>query len=251
MVMSATYQQSSTPRAVTKEQDFTNELYSRYPAHRLSAEFVRDNALASSGLLVRKIGGRSVFPYQPAGIWEALATRNASNYVQNHGDSLYRRSLYTIWKRSSPPPSMMNFDATDRSVCIVRRQKTASPLQALVLMNDPQFVEAARILAEKTLVESCRLTVDRSGKQLSTVNYQLSTIFQALIGRKPRQTELKEIHQLFDKVLTYFKQNPKKSKQLLSVGEFPRLPDLDESEMAAYTIVASTIMNFDEFTMEL
>jgi hypothetical protein len=238
MVLSATYRQSSIPTPEAKEYDFSNLLYSRYPAHRLSAELVRDNALAVSGLLVPKIGGPSVYPYQPAGLWEALATRNAINYVQNHGDSLYRRSIYTIWKRSAPPPAMLNFDATDRSYCVVRRQKTASPLQALVLMNDPQFVEAARILAEKMI------------KSSKDVTGRLEYGFQALTSRKPRPAELLEITRLFEQEWTHFKQNPEKSTQLLSVGEYARDSNLDAAEVAAYTIVASMLMNFDEFAVK-
>ena len=125
IVMSATYRQSSVPSAQSKEMDVENIYYSYYPFHRLGAEVIRDQALAASGLLVPTIGGPSVYPYQPKGIWKALATRNATEYVQQHGDSLYRRSMYTIWKRSSPPPAMMNFDAPDRYYCVVRRQNTA------------------------------------------------------------------------------------------------------------------------------
>ena len=237
IVLSATYRQSSIPTPMAKEKDFANELYSRYPAHRLPAELVRDNALAASGLLTKKIGGASVYPYQPAGLWEALATRNAINYVQSHGDSLYRRSLYTIWKRSAPPPAMLNFDATDRAYCAVRRQKTSSPLQALVLMNDPQFVEAARILAEKMM------------QSTPSVSERLSYGFQALTSRKPRPAELQELKNLLDKELSYFKQNPEKAAELMTVGEYKRNESLDKIEVAAYTIVASMIMNFDEFTV--
>ncbi len=237
IIMSATYRQSSTPTAAAKEKDFGNTWYSHYPAHRLSAELVRDNALAASGLLVKKIGGASVFPYQPAGIWEALATRNATVYHQNHGDSLYRRSLYTIWKRSAPPPAMLNFDATDRAYCAVRRQKTASPLQALVLMNDPQFVEAARILAEKAMGST------------PSVSARLIYCFQALTSRLPRDLELIELEKLFDKQHLYFQQNPEKAADLLAVGEYERNRNLDAAEVSAYTVVASMLMNFDEFVV--
>ena len=238
IAMSATYRQSSLPSAEATEKDNGNVLYSHYPANRLSAEGVRDNALAASGLLVKKIGGKSVYPYQPAGIWEALATRNATVYVQNHGDSLYRRSLYTIWKRSSPPPAMLNFDATDRSVCMVRRQKTASPLQALVLMNDPQFVEASRILAEKTI------------KATPSVLERIEYIFQALTSRKPREKETEVLKQLYDTQLSYYKQYPDKAEKLLTIGEYLKDAQLDKVEVAAYTIIASTVMNFDEFAMK-
>ena len=145
-MLSATYRQASVADAAARERDPDNEWLARGPVHRLSAEEVRDAALAASGLLVPKIGGPSVYPYQPAGLWEALATRNATTYTRGKGDDLYRRSLYTVWKRSSPPPSAISFDAAERLVCTVNRQRTSTPLQALVLLNDPQFVEAARAL---------------------------------------------------------------------------------------------------------
>jgi Protein of unknown function (DUF1553)/Protein of unknown function (DUF1549)/Concanavalin A-like lectin/glucanases superfamily/Planctomycete cytochrome C len=238
IVMSSTYRQSSVPSAESKENDFLNDYYSRYPAHRLSAEQIRDNALASSGLLVKKIGGASVYPYQPAGIWEALATRNATVYVQNHGDSLYRRSMYTIIKRSAPPPAMLNFDATDRAYCVARRQKTASPLQALVLMNDPQFVEAARILGEKMM------RYDPSFEK------RITYCFQALTSRKPRTEELAELKKLYDLQYNYLKYVPQEAESLLSVGEYKRDMTLNLAELAACTVVATTLMNFDEFSMK-
>jgi hypothetical protein len=244
IVLSSTYRQSSLTSAEAREHDFPNDLYSRYPAHRLPAELVRDHALATSGLLVPQIGGPSVHPYQPEGLWEALATRNATKYVQNHGDSLYRRSLYTIWKRSSPPPAMLNFDATDRSYCAVRRQKTASPLQALVLMNDPQFVEAARILAEKV-----QRIPSASGLPASSVSERLTYCFQTLTGRKPRIEELSILTDLFAKEWDFFKENKEKAAELLTVGEFKRDEHLDVVATASYTIIASTLMNFDEFVV--
>jgi Protein of unknown function (DUF1553)/Protein of unknown function (DUF1549)/Concanavalin A-like lectin/glucanases superfamily/Planctomycete cytochrome C len=238
IVMSSTYRQSSVPSAEAKENDFMNDYYSRYPAHRLSAEQIRDNALAASGLLVKKIGGASVYPYQPAGLWEALATRNTTVYTQNHGDSLYRRSMYTIIKRSAPPPSMLNFDATDRAYCVARRQKTASPLQALVLMNDPQFVEAARILGEKMM------------RHNPSVSERITYCFQALTSRKPRTEELAELKKLYDLQYNYLKYVPQEAESLLSVGEYKRDMSLNVAELAAYTVVATTLMNFDEFSMK-
>ena len=153
IVMSATYQQSSLKRQDLMEMDAENRLLARGPSYRYSHEQIRDAVLAGSGLLIRKIGGPSVYPYQPAGIWEALATRNATSYKQQHGDSLYRRGIYTIWKRSSPPPSAITFDTPERYFCVVKRQKTSTPLQSLVMMNDPQYNEAARKLAERMMRE--------------------------------------------------------------------------------------------------
>ena len=156
IVLSATYRQDSRLDAKRLELDPANEWLSRGPSYRLAAEQIRDSALAASGLLVRTIGGPSVYPYQPPGLWEALATRNATKYQQGHGADLYRRSLYTVWKRSSPPPSAISFDAAERLVCTVNRQRTNTPLQSLVLLNDPQYLEASRVLAERMIARGRR-----------------------------------------------------------------------------------------------
>ncbi|MDB5243118.1 MAG: cytochrome, partial [Spirosoma sp.] len=234
IVMSATYRQSSTVSEAAREADLDNTFLTRGPSYRMSAEQVRDNALAASGLLTKRIGGPSVRPYQPAGIWEALATRNAVKYIQSQGDSLYRRSMYTIWKRSSPPPMMLNFDAAERHTCIVKRQKTSTPLQALVTLNDPQFVEAARVLAQRSLANGDRDT------QL------INKTFKSVISRLARPEELKLIQQLYTEELADFKKNPKRAQELLSVGEYPIDKKLNPTELAAWTVVTSTVMNFDE-----
>lgn len=241
IVMSATYRQSSVCDDNLRELDPNNLLYARGPSYRISAEQVRDAALAASGLLTPKIGGPSVHPYQPDGIWEALATRNAVKYVQHHSDSLYRRSLYTVWKRSSPPPMMLNFDASERHFCSVRRQKTSTPLQALVTLNDPQFVEAARVLAQRSL---------DLGHSSSDVRQNLTSIFTTLISRAPRTNELEVLVQLYNQEIADFKNNPKRAKELLSVGEYPVNQQLDKAQLAALTVVASTVMNFDEFVIK-
>ena len=234
IVMSATYRQSSTVSETAREADFDNTFLTRGPSYRMSAEQIRDNALAASGLLTQCIGGPSVHPYQPAGIWEALATRNAVKYTQNHGDSLYRRSMYTIWKRSSPPPMMLNFDAAERHTCTVKRQKTSTPLQALVTLNDPQFLEAARVLAQRLL----------NGKYRDAE--LINNTFKAVISRPARPEELKLIQQLYAEELADFRKNPKRTKELLSVGEYPVDRKLNTNQLAAWTVVTSTIMNFDE-----
>ncbi|GAB3555878.1 DUF1553 domain-containing protein [Spirosoma fluminis] len=234
IVMSATYRQSSSATEKAREADLDNTYLTRGPSYRMSAEQVRDNALAASGLLSRYVGGPSVRPYQPAGIWEALATRNAVKYVQSKGDSLYRRSLYTIWKRSSPPPMMLNFDAAERHTCIVKRQKTSTPLQALVTLNDPQFVEAARVLAQRAMARG------EQGDKL------LDNAFKAIVSRPARPQEIQLMKQLYTEELTDFRKNPKRSKELLSVGEYPVDKKLNPAELAAWTVVASTILNFDE-----
>ena len=240
IMLSATYQQSSISSPKSKEMDPTNTWYSHYPAYRLSAEIIRDNALAASGLLVRKIGGPSVYPYQPKGIWKALATRNATEYTQGSGEDLYRRSIYTVWKRSAPPPAMMNFDAPDRYYCMVSRQKTATPLQSLVLMNDPQFVEASRVLAEQTL----------QAKDFETPQEQIDYVFLTLIGRRASSQEATTLQQLLKEEKREFEKYPERAKELLSIGESPLKENLNPIELATYTMLASTVMNFDEFVMK-
>ncbi|WP_375443614.1 DUF1553 domain-containing protein [uncultured Fibrella sp.] len=237
IVTSATYRQSSSVSPAAREADLDNTYLSRGPSYRLSAEQVRDNALVASGLLTRKVGGPSVLPYQPAGIWEALATRNAVVYNQNHGDTLYRRSLYTIWKRSSPPPMMLNFDAAERHICTVKRQKTATPLQALVTLNDPQFIEAARVMAQRII--DLPTSTDRN----KTI---VDAFFRRVISRPARTQEVALMQQLYTEELADFRKNPKRAQELLTVGEYPVNPKFDTAELAAWTVVASTIMNFDE-----
>ncbi|SOD92683.1 DUF1553 domain-containing protein [Spirosoma fluviale] len=234
MVTSATYRQSSIATKEQIEADPDNKWLARGSSYRYAAEQVRDNALAASGLLVRDIGGPSVYPYQPAGIWEALATRNTVSYRQNHGDSLYRRSMYTIWKRTSPPPMMLNFDTPDRALCTVRRQKTATPLQALVTLNDPQFVEAARVLAQRTL------------KRTRTLNQRIDSFFLAALSRQPRPTERTLLQALYQTELAGFAKDKKRADALLKTGEYPADPSLNPAELAAYTVVATTILNYDE-----
>ena len=239
LVLSSTYRQSSQGSEKLHELDPQNRLLARGPSFRLSAEQVRDNALAASGLLAKKIGGPSVHPYQPAGLWEALATRNAVNYVQHHGDSLYRRSMYTIWKRSSPPPMMLNFDAAERHFCSVKRQNTSTPLQALVTLNDPQFVEAARLLAERMIREGG-----------STPEARIAFAYKALTSRPPRPGEVALLRRLYAEELADFQKHPDQTAELLRVGEFKPNPALNPAEVAANAIVASTVMNFDEFVIK-
>jgi hypothetical protein len=252
LVMSAAYRQSSKADKNLVERDPENRLLARGPSYRFSAEQVRDNALASSGLLVREIGGKSVYPYQPDGIWEALATRNGTNYMQNHGEALYRRSMYTIWKRSAPPPMMLNFDVPDRSSCSVRRQKTATPLQALVSMNDPQFMEASRVLGEvscsKFKVQSSMSFNGEVGNKAieNSINY----VFKAIISRPPRMQELNLMKQLFKEQLADFQQNPNDAENLLTVGEYHCDDKMDKIAVASMAVVCNTLMNYDEAVMK-
>ncbi|MGV3539883.1 MAG: DUF1553 domain-containing protein [Rufibacter sp.] len=239
MVMSATYQQNSVPSKLDVEKDPANKYFSRAPAFRLSAEIIRDNALAASGLLVRKIGGKSVHPYQPPGVWEALAVRNDMNYKQDHGDSLYRRSMYTIWKRSAPHPAMTNFDTPDRYMCTVKRQNTSTPLQALVLLNDVQFVEAARVLGEKMV---------KAGG--ASPQKQIMYGFRSLTSRYPKKEELAILTNLYQEQLADYTANPAQAEKLLQEGEYPRDKTLPAPTVATCALVASTLMNFDEFIIK-
>ncbi|WP_044170703.1 DUF1553 domain-containing protein [Flectobacillus major] len=234
IVMSATYQQSSTQRADLQEIDAENRLLARGPSYRYAHEQIRDAILASSGLLVRKIGGPSVYPYQPAGIWEALATRNVTSYKIQHGDSLYRRGMYTIWKRSSPPPSAITFDSPERYFCVIKRQKTSTPLQALVLMNDPQYNEAARKLAERMLKEGG-----------ATIQDRITFAFKAMVSRYPSAKEVQILTQLYQDEKKDIETHPSRAKELLNVGESPIDQQLNPVELAANTVIGMTLINFD------
>jgi Protein of unknown function (DUF1553)/Protein of unknown function (DUF1549)/Concanavalin A-like lectin/glucanases superfamily/Planctomycete cytochrome C len=239
LVMSATYRQSSIADAARRDADPGNVWLSRGPSHRLAAEQIRDAALSASGLLVSTIGGPSVYPYQPAGLWEALATRNATTYTQGHGDDLHRRSLYTVWKRSSPPPSATSFDAAERLVCTVNRQRTSTPLQALVLLNDPQYVEAARKVAERMVLEG---GASASGR--------ISLAFRLLTSRTPLPSELALLEKLYADERAAFEKDPRAARRLLATGEAPRNRTLPAAEVAAASIVASTVMNMDDAVMK-
>jgi hypothetical protein len=238
MVMSATYRQRSVASPKAIETDAENLWFSHAPTYRYSHEQIRDKILAGSGLLNRKIGGPSVYPYQPAGLWEALATRNVTSYKQNHGDSLYRRGLYTIWKRSSPPPSAITFDASERYFCIVKRQKTSTPLQSLVLMNDPQYLEAARILAENAMVNA------------QTLDQRIMYMYKSLLSRNPSKEELTIFQKYQQQEFLELSKDKQKAQKLISIGEYPINKALNQTELASYALVATTLMNFDETVMK-
>jgi len=234
IVLSATYRQSSVAPASVLAVDPENHLLARGPKRRLRAEEIRDEALALSGLLSPRVGGRSVRPYQPAGLWEEAGT--GKSYQQDKGEGLYRRSLYTFWRRTAPPPSMVIFDAPTREVCRARRETTTTPLQALVLLNDPQFVEAARGLAEQLL----RLAD-------TSVDSRVRAGFRQVIGRFPMQRELEILRQLYGEQLERFAAEPQQAKDLLKIGDHPADPALKAVELAAATMLASALMNLDEF----
>ncbi len=237
MVMSHTYQQKSISYEKLNEIDPNNLLLARSNTYKLPAEIIRDNALASSGLLVRDLGGPSVKPYQPDGLWIEKNSFSADlyNYKKNSGDSLYRRGMYTFIKRTSPPPSMIALDGTSREVCTVRREKTNTPLQALVLMNDPQFFEASRILAERIQKEG--------GKSYSD---QIKYGFRLAISRNPKTEELNLLTKLYESQLKFYKSNPKLTSQILKVGDKKFDKSLNKYKTAALTMVSNTILNHDE-----
>ena len=237
IAMSATYRQSSRSTAESLARDPINELLSHGPVKRLTAEMLRDQALASSGLLVEKLGGPSVKPYQPAGLWEELAM-GRPRYDQGKGDDLYRRSLYTFWKRTVPPPSMVTFDATDREVCTVKRQSTSTPLQALVLLNDVQFVEASRFVAQRTLKEGG-----------TTTEARVAWAFRLITGRTPSDKERAVLVKLFEEQKALFEKDPAAAKKLLSVGEKPADPAMPIADLAAATVLANVLFNHDEAVM--
>jgi hypothetical protein len=234
IVLSSTYRQSSTPRDPHLYQtDPDNLLLARGPRHRFSAEQVRDNALAVSGLLVPTVGGPSVFPYQPAGLWEESGT--GKSYHQSTGEGLYRRSLYTFWRRTSPPPTMTAFDAPSREYCLARRERTATPLQALALLNDPQFAEAARVLAEKL--------IKQHGDDIAA---RAVTAFRLLTSRAPTDLEKEVLTNLYQRQRTRFEGHPEEATQYVSTGESPRDASLDPIDHAATMALVQALMNFDE-----
>ncbi len=232
IVMSATYQQSSECDQKLREDDPLNLFLARGPRYRLSAEMIRDTALYLSGLLVERLGGPPVKPYEPAGLWEE---KGSESYTRDAGPGSHRRSLYTFWKRTSPPPAMVTLDAADREVCVVQRQTTATPLQALVLLNDPQYVEAARAAAEKVLQDKGKSTDER-----------VSQLFRTFTGRQPQGAELQLLEELFADQLLSFRESPDSIKEFLSVGDHRANESLDQAELAAMTVVAEAVMNHYE-----
>lgn len=219
------------------QKDPKNLYYARGPRHRLSYEIIRDQDLASSGLLHDTIGGQSVFPYQPANMWEEKTSgRFLTTYIQSHGKDLHRRSLYTFFKRTAPPPNLMTFDASDRAYCSVKKNITNTPLQALTVMNDPQLLEAARVLAAKGLI-----------KHLGSVDKQLEYIYLQTLGRIPNAKEQAQLKTYFAQELNRFKSKKKEAEGLLSVGEYGFDKSINPFELAALTVVVHTLMNTDEF----
>ena len=234
MMLSATYRQSSVMRPDLLRRDSGNRLLARGPRFRLDAETIRDQALFVSGLLVDRVGGPSVKPYQPAGLWKTIgySGSNTVEFHQSHGDSLYRRSLYTFWKRTSHPPNMAAFDAPNRESCTVRRERTNTPLQALVLMNDPQFVEASRHFAERVLKEEGGKPLDR--------------MFRMVVGRPATKEERKIVAGSLKSFRETYSGDEEAAHALVAAGESSCVEGIEMAELAAWTMLANQLLNLDE-----
>ena len=238
IVTSATYRQCSSVTPELLERDPENRLLARGARFRLPAEMVRDSALSVAGLLQNEIGGPGVRPYQPKGIWEELAFGDgfsAQSYTQGSGADLYRRSMYTFWKRTAPPPSLTVFDAPDREKCTGRRSLTNTPLQALVLLNDPTYVEAARALAARVIAGAGKRALPR-----------IAYAFRLATARTPSESECAMLRELYTRSLTRFRAHPDAAAEFLQVGEFRPGVKIAPAELAAWTTVASAILNLDE-----
>ena len=236
MVTSAAYRQSAllTPEKLQADRD--NRWLSRGPRFRMDAEMVRDYALAASNLLVRKQGGPSVKPYQPPGVWEAVAMigSNTRDYREDQGENIYRRSLYTFWKRSAPPASMDIFNAPSRETCTVRRERTNTPLQALVTLNDPQFVESAKALAATAIGQS------------NDDDARLDWIAQRALARNWKPQERAILLESIKALRVNYSEDKAEAEKLLTVGQSKSPKDMDPAELAAWTMLINEILNLDE-----
>ncbi len=241
MVMSHTYRQSSKPSQEVTELDPENVWLSHSNSYRLPAEFIRDNALAVSGLLANDIGGKSVKPYLPYDLWieKSSFSYKLYNYIESQGDSLYRRGLYTFVRRTSPHPAMTVFDAPARDVCTVQRENTNTPLQALVLLNDVEFVEASRVMAERVLQEAG-----------DGIDNQIEHAFRLATSRYPKEEELNLLIELYESQEKRFAKNPKEAIELLEVGAKSYNRSLDKIKTASLAMVTHTLLNHDETFMK-
>jgi Protein of unknown function (DUF1553) len=236
VVMSSVYQQSSNLNPTLLNIDPENRLLARGSRLRLSGETLRDQALSASGLLVNKTGGPSVRPYMPEGVWDETSRYgDLRNYKNDKGEALYRRTMYTIWKRTAAPPTMLLFDAPNREACSVKRSRTNTPLQALALLNEVTYVEAARKLAEKMIREGGNTPDDK-----------LITGFRIVTGRRPDSSELAILLKGFHKDYAEFKLKPENAKRFTSLGESPLANTMDIFELAAFTLSANILLNLDE-----
>lgn len=241
MVTSATYRQSSIADKKSREEDPYNTYLSRSSRYRLNSEMIRDNALASSGLLSREVGGPSVKPYQPEGLWEGVSVgdksgyRGENSYIIDTGSLVYRRSLYTYWRRTVPPPAMLTFDNPMKEICEVRRTRTSTPLQALVLLNDPQIMEASRVMAYQLL-----------GSTNSSIDQQIAVAFKRITCRTAKDNEVKLLKQFYDSELAKYQKDKEGAKKVLLTGNYPSNSKLDPVQSAALMLTIQTIYNLDE-----
>ena len=235
IVTSATYRQASSASSGLLRRDPENRLLAHGPRKRLSPYAIRDAALFNSGLMVGTIGGPSVKPYMPPGIWRSISN---ATYKQDKGDKLYRRGMYTYWRRTVPPPTMMAFNAAAREICTVRMDLTTTPLQALTMMNNKTYVEAARFLAERMM------------QTKGQPRQRVAEAFRAVTSRTPSKGELDLLMDDYNFYKNDFTKNPAAATKLLAVGEKPRDTKLNNIELAAYTLVANTILNLDEAIMQ-
>lgn len=239
IITSATYQRSSVIDSTAKTNDPENSWLARGPSQRLTAEMTRDNVLAISGLLVEKPGGASAYPYQPAGLWDEISNKSwRYPYLQEAGEGLYRRSLYTVWKRTSPPPSMLLFDVPDRSFCTVQRRETSTPLQALVLLNGPQYVEASRVIAEKAWTRN------------QNFDASLEEIFRLTIGRFPTEIERDLMNEFYHSELEKLNSGAIDVDAYFSTGELAVSKDVDRKVVAALAMTTHNLLNSYEAQMK-
>jgi hypothetical protein len=237
MVTSEAYRQSTTVTEEHLAKDPENRLLARMPRIRLSAETLRDQALAVSGLMVQKVGGPSVRPYMPDAVWDETSVYgNLRNYQADTGEGLYRRTVYTIWKRTAAPPSMLLFDSPSREICTVKRSRSNTPTQALALLNEVTYVEAARRLAEGMMLEGG-----------ATPESRVDWAFQRVLARKPDAFERETITTRLKARLERLVVNEAAARQLVSTGSSKPAPNLPAGELAAYTVTANVLLNLDEF----
>jgi hypothetical protein len=234
VVNSATYRQSSRAEQELVERDPDNRLYARGPRFRVAAETIRDITLAASGLLKNKIGGPSVYPYQPQGIWTQIYG-DSEKWVLSSGEDKYRRGLYTYWKRTSPYPTFMAFDAPSREYACIRRPRTDTPLQALTTLNDPSFVEAAQVMARR-VTSAVGLDPEK----------RVAFAFRLCVARAPKAEELKRLVELYQKELAHFKEDTKAAEAMAFGGEGKAPEGFNLPDLAAWTVVSNVLLNLDE-----
>ena len=235
LIMSSTYRQSSQTRSIHLKQDPVNLYHARAPRFRLMGEFVRDNALSIGGLLNRTFGGPGVKPYQPPGLWNEVSLNGGRRFVQDNGAKLYRRSMYTYWKRSAPHPGLMAFDTPSREICTLQRQRTNTPMQALVTLNDEQFVEASRAFAQRILKSPT-----------NSLEEKVNWAFEMATGHRADSLRQEVIKKAYDSQIKNFQKEPKRADDLLKIGESSRDESIDKTKHATWTILASMILNLDE-----